>query len=108
MKKLLLLTAAAAMACSASAQVTFNMTVDPSETWLGYINFYNLDESFAGGFAETNLATMAANFTSPTTLSLTPNTRLYDENTTDPFWVDQTTALCSQVLPGGKFRSQSA
>ena len=67
--------------------------VTPNSTLLGYINVFDQAFNYQFGFAEGNLATASGSFAAGPSnpLTLGPNTRLYDENIADPFWVNQTT-----------------
>ena len=78
---------------STQTRADLNFTVDPNATWLGYINVFDQAGAFQFGFAEGDLTTAAGNFAAgpANPLTLSPNTRLYDENVADPFWVDQGT-----------------
>lgn len=92
MKRVLVILAVLAMTGIASADL-LNFTVDPDATWLGFINVFDQADNFQFGFVEGNLATASASFAAGPSLPLvvSPNTRLYDENAADSFWVDQGT-----------------
>jgi hypothetical protein len=91
MKKLVLIVAVAVMGQAYAAD--FNYGVTPESTWLGYINVFDQADNFQFGFPESTPSTASANWAPGPAqpLTMSPNTRLYDENVLDPFWVDQTT-----------------
>jgi hypothetical protein len=76
-----------------AAGANINFDVNPVANWLGYINIFNQADVFQFGFPEGNLGTASGSFAPGPSepLTLGPNTRLYDENILDPFWVDQGT-----------------
>lgn len=88
MKKLLVVLALLAVTSIASADITFG--VDESEAWYGYMNIFNQADEFQFGWVEGTIDTASANWAS-LPLTMSPNTRLYDENASDSFWVDQVT-----------------
>lgn len=92
-------TAAALVGGSLQSQAQIAFHVDPNQTWLGFINIFNQANAYQFGFVEGNVATASANWAAGPSLPLTmsPNTRLYDENVGDPFWVDQGTFMATLV-----------
>ncbi len=78
---------------SLESRADLEFGVNPNANWLGFINVYDQADNFQFGFAEGTAATASANWAAGPALPLTlsPNTRLYDENVLDPFWVDQGT-----------------
>ena len=95
LKKLLLatLTAGALLGGSLQSNAQLDFTVDPGQNWLGYINVFDQADNFQFGFGEGTPSTASANWAPGPAqpLTMSPNTRLYDENVADPFWVDQIT-----------------
>jgi hypothetical protein len=95
MKKLLLILAPAAFAVTAVQAQIINLTVDPGEAWIHYVNTFNLsDDTSPFGFAYSDNATVGgvaqATF-SGADLSLGPNIGIYDVEIGTPAWVDQGT-----------------
>lgn len=94
-KKLFLatLTAGALIGGSLQSSAQLAFSVDPNQNWLGYINIFDQADVFQFGWAEGTLPTASANWAPgpAAPLTMSPNTRLYDENVLDPFWVDQIT-----------------
>ena len=79
------LATAAVLACAASSQAQINVTVDPSQTWIGYMNVFALPAD-GGGYmfgSPWGTADLQAAFSGPT-LTLSPNINCY--NATDPYW----------------------
>ena len=94
--KAVLLTAVMAVAMVGQA-ADWNFGVNPGATWNGYVNAFELDgTTFATGFGEDPL-TGRGTF-SGATLSMQPNTRLYDDVIADAFWVDQITFEANKVI----------
>jgi hypothetical protein len=95
LKRLLLatLTAGALTGGSLTSNAQINFTVDPGQNWLGYVNVFDQADAFQFGFPENTPSTASANWAPGPAqpLTMSPNTRLYDENVLDPFWVDQGT-----------------
>lgn len=95
LKNLTLATLSASLLIGGSLQsnAQLDFTVDPGANWLGYINVFNQANVYQFGFPEGNVATASANWAAGPAqpLTLSPNTRLYDENVLDPFWVNQAT-----------------
>ena len=93
LKKLLLatLTAGALIGGSLQSHAQIEFHVDPGQSWLGYINIFDQSDVFQFGFGEGTPGTASANWAPGPSqpLTMSPNTRLYDENVADPFWVDQ-------------------
>jgi len=107
LNKLLLtaLTAGAFIGASlpSNAQITF--TVDPGQTWSGYVNAFELDgTTFATGFPDAT-ADLRANFAG-SDLLLQPNTRLYDTVVGDAFWVDQITFEANKVIEANMYQER--
>jgi len=95
LKKLLFatLTAGALIGGSLQSHAQLDFTVDPGQNWLGYINVFDQADNFQFEFGENTPSTASANWAPGPAqpLTMSPNTRLYDENVLDPFWVDQIT-----------------
>jgi len=92
------LTAAALIGGALQSRAQLYFSVDPGENWYGYINYFETPANgggYVGGFVEGNIPTASASWGAGPSLPLTmqPNTRLYDENILDPFWVNQATFL---------------
>ena len=101
-----LLTAVMAVAMVGQA-ADWNLGVTPSSTWLGWVNAFELDgTTFAAGFGEAT-ATGRGDFTG-STLNLRPNTRLYDENFADAFWVDQGTLEGNKIVEFNMYQEYAA
>jgi len=102
LKKLLLatLTAGALLGGSLQSNAQLDFTVDPGQNWLGYINVFDQADNFQFGFGEGTPSTASANWAPGPAqpLTMSPNTRLYDENVADPFWVDQITFEANKVV----------
>lgn len=105
MKKIYLFLAMAVAFGTMNAQTT--VEVDPcagadGDAWFGFMNVFDLDETtfqFGSGWAVPDLKTTVN--CSGGTITLQPNFNTYADNSTDPFWVDQTT------LEGNKFMRAS-
>ena len=104
-KSLLLATLAASALIGGSllsnAQIAF--TVDPGQNWAGYINAYETPANggaYATGFVEGDVSTASANWAPGPSqpLTMSPNTRLYDDVLLDPYWVDQGTFIGNKVI----------
>ena len=81
--------------------------VNPAESWNGYVNAFELDNTtFATGFGEDPL-TGRGTF-SGATLSMQPNTRLYDDVIADAFWVDQITFEANKIIEFNMYQEVSA
>ena len=68
-----------------NAQATF--TVDPSQTWIGYMNVFELPSN-GGGYdfgSPWGTGALDANFTGPT-LTLTPNSNIDATDPIDSYW----------------------
>lgn len=85
--------------------------VDPGATWNGYMNVFDTPADGGGylwgsGWGTADLrASFAAGPIDPLTLAANINT--YDDNPTDPYWVDQGTLLGNKVLEGNFFQETS-
>lgn len=101
LKRLLLaiLSAGAVIGGSLQSNAQIYFSVDPNEAWYGYINMWDPANNYLFGFVEGNVATASASWAPGPAqpLTLGPNTRLYDENISDPVWVDQGTFLATRV-----------
>lgn len=98
MKKLLLILVVLIFTGSASATI-LNFTPDSTKTWVGYINIYDKSDNFQFSFMESGHTTASANWAAGHSLPLTlsPNTRLYDDNILDPLWVDQVSLEATRI-----------
>ena len=86
-RKTHLLVAAAVLALPALALANVAVTVDPGQTWVGYMNVFDLPVG-SGGFlwgSAWGTADLPATFDGPE-LTLAPNTNVYDPN--DAYWVN--------------------
>jgi len=108
LKRLLLATIATGALIGGSFQsnAQLGFTVDPGQPWYGYINAFELDgTTYATGFPDAT-ADLRASFSGPT-LSLQPNTRLYDGVLSDPYWVDQITFLPNKIIEANMYQETS-
>jgi hypothetical protein len=81
-----LLTAVVAVAMVGQA-ADWNLGLAPGTSWGGWVNAFELDgTTFATGFGEDPL-TGKGSFDGVNKVTLAPNTRLYDENFADDYWV---------------------
>ena len=76
------------------------VTADPSSNWVGYMNVFELPENggayqFGGPWGIPDLKTTLN--TGSNSITLQPNFNAYNDNPTNPYWVNQTT------LEGNKF-----
>ena len=86
MKKLIVLLAVLVMTGAVQADIISD--INPADTWNGYVNAFELDgTTYATGWVESAVGTMSANW-SGADLTVSGNTRLYDENLTNPYWVN--------------------
>jgi len=103
MKKLSLMTLGmSACATIASAQVM--LTIDESDSWVGYMNVFDLADGAAGGFlwgSPWGTADLAASFTGIGELTLQPNTNTYAPG--DAYWVDAETGLGAKFLSANMY-----
>ena len=94
MKKLAVIMAVVMLGAVAQSQATaWQFGNSPSSPWLTYVNVFDQSDVFQFGFPEATPSTASWNWAAGPANPLTggPNTRLYDENVADPFWVDQIT-----------------
>lgn len=83
-----------------------DVNLSASENWIGYMNVFNLPSDggayqFGSGWGLPDLKTtvdVAGN-----TLTLQPNFNTYNDNPTDPYWVNQSTGEGNKDMEGSTF-----
>ena len=65
-----------------------SVTVATSQAWNGYVNAFNLDDSYAFGFSYTGAADLRATATT-TSMTLEPNIAIWTAEATNAGWFDQ-------------------
>ncbi|MGA2324185.1 MAG: PEP-CTERM sorting domain-containing protein [Sedimentisphaerales bacterium] len=76
--------------------------VNSGDTWLGYVNCFNTDGTYAGWGSAWGTADLPASWPTATTLVLAPNTNCY--NATDSYWVDPVTLLGNKIVEADMYR----
>ena len=105
MKKFyLLLAMGVGLTTSLNAQNT--VEVDASATQIGYANVFETAENgsgfaFGSVWGVEDLKTVVD--ATANTLTLQPNFNTYNDNPTDPFWVDQSSLLGNKIFEGNTF-----
>lgn len=96
----------AALGFSFASNAQTQVTVDGSATWVGFANVFETEANGGGFVFNSGWAVDAIKSTigvSENTVTLQPNFNTYEENPTDPFWVDQTTLEGNKVFEGNTF-----
>ena len=108
MKKLLLLASAIGLVAGPLA-AQLNYVVDSTAAWAAYVNVFNVsDDSYAGfGFPEGTPSTMSANFNGTgDVLTLSPNSRIYDQEIANAAWIDQGTLLPNWYIEANYYQER--
>ena len=96
----------AAIGFSFASNAQTQVTIDGSATWVGFANVFETEANGGGFVFNSGWGVDAIKSTigvSENTVTLQPNFNTYEENPTDPFWVDQTTLEGNKVFEGNTF-----
>ncbi len=91
--------------CTTAATV---INFDPAATYIGYMNVFETPAN-GGGFVfgspwgVSDLKTVVEPTPVTGSVTLYPNFNTYDDNPTDPFWVDQTTGLGNKSMEANTY-----
>jgi hypothetical protein len=103
------MTAVTLMGVSLQSNAQLAFSVNPNAAWFGYINAFNLDNTYATGFPDATADLRASFAAGPATpLTLSPNTRLYDTVLSEPFWVDQITFAPNKIIEANIYQEVSS
>ena len=101
MKNLYTLLGASLLSVTLFAQNS--ITVNASDNWITYVNVFDLGGGYQwGSFWDVSKAKTTVDVSNNTVI-LQPNFNTYEENQTDPYWVDQTTKAGNKIMEVSTF-----
>ena len=87
---------------------TTNIFFDPAANYIGYMNVFETPANgggfvFGSGWGVPDLKTVVDPTPVTGSVTLYPNFNTYDDNPTDPFWVDQATGLGNKTMEANTY-----